>query len=281
MSESQSPRWYEIFYSSESAEEAFQEIISKSQCHCRSCVLSPCLNTESLINYSYRPLAAYDESNKHFMDGEFYAPQEIKVFDITRTKFKNYCNQNLYPLENLRKLYVNSGSYNVPIGRPGLLGIEFMYRNLPVSWVDFTYLNPPVPCQSGNRRVAFIEHGEPDRVTEDSLDESERYIRIQSHNFKFGFFLKHMEITTSTCGFYKQPRHFGNRTEWSQVWSKIRNDREKICDFVRRISVETNMDTMDYHKYLKGDITNFYVNLRLDQPEVWSENQSAYSEECV
>lgn len=279
MSENQSLQWFDIFYSSDSAEEAFKEIWNKSQCLCRSCGLSPHLNIESLINFTYRPLGAFDESNNHFLDGEFYSSQEKKVFDITRTKFRSYSNQNLYPLENLRKLYVNDGPYNVPIGKPGLMGIEFMYRNMPVSWVDFTYLNPPVPCQSGNRRVAFIEHGEADRVTEDSLAESGRYIQTQSFNFKFGFFLKHMEITAASCGFYKQPRQFGDRTEWSQVWAKIRNPREKICDFVRRISVETNMDVMDYHKFLKADISTFYVNLRLDQPKIWNENESEYSEE--
>lgn len=277
MSETESLRWEEIFNTSEAAEAAFREMIDKSSCICRSCILSPDLKLESLVNCSYRPLGEYDESNNHFIDG-FYSSQEIKLFDITRSKFKNYGNQTLYPLENLRTSYINNGSFNVPTGRSGLIGIEFMYRNLPVSWIDFTYLNPAVPCRSDNRRVAFIEHGEPQRVTEDSLAESRRYCRIQSHNFKFSFFLKHLEMTAGTTGFYKRPKHFGGRSDWSQVWAKIRNDREKICDFVRRISIETNMDTMDYHRFLKTDISHYYANLRLDQPKIWDENLSEYSE---
>lgn len=277
MSEPQTLRWEEIFNSSEAAVEAFTEMLDKSACSCRSCVLSPDLKIDSLVNLTYQPLGEYDTSNGHFVDG-FYSSREIKLFDITRTKFKTYANQSIYPLENLRKLYINHGPLNVPTGRSGLMGIEFMFRYLPLSWVDFTYLNPAVPCQSGNRYVAFIEHSEAQRVTEDSLAESGRYIRTQSYNLKFSFFLKHLEVTAATCGFYKQPRHFGGRTEWSQVWAKIRNSREKISDFVRRISIESNIDTMDYHRFIKADISHFYVNLRLDQPKIWDENLSDYSE---
>ena len=248
--------------------DGIREIFKKVACDCRSCKYDDGWETK-LHEVSFYPCGKYDEENGHFTEG-LLADKRVKLFDLTKSKFsKGYLTQSFEPLANLRRHYVTNGPNNIPNGRSGLNGIELLYRDFPISWCDFPYLNAPVPCVSGSTNVAFVEHGDVSRVTAEQIFENDRYNRIMGENFKFAFHIRHMEMTSGITGFYKGPGEFGNRPGWSHLWQIIRDSRTSVTDFVRRMSIESNKDHMAFHQAIKSDIQKFHDSLRLDQPNIW------------
>lgn len=255
------------------AQNALQDILDKTACSCRSCETNL---VDSFANYTYFPCGEYDEENKHFT-AEMFSTSEIKLFDMGKTKFASYSrvsNPRVEMVEDLRRFYIASDRKQNIQSASGLFGVDFLYRNCPISWGEFTYLNPPNPCKAGDLSVLFIEHPDPQRRTEDELVENDRYTRIMKQNFKFSFFYRHAEICESITGFYRGPAQYGNRRSWDQVWRLFRSDPSRIKDFVRRLCFQSNSDHVDFMRFIKSEISAYYQNLRLDQPEIWEREES-------
>ena len=45
-------------------------------------------------------------------------------------------------------------------------------------------------------------------------------------------------------------------------------------DFVRRLCFQSNSDHVDFMRFIKSEISAYYQNLRLDQPEIWETEES-------
>ena len=256
------------------ARKCFTDILHQTGCRCNSCKLNDGHPDymETLADHKYFPLGEYDDENKHFT-AEMFSTTEVKLFDISKTKFVSYSNEEIESVENLRRLFINSDPQNIQV-TSRIHGVDFLYRALPISWGDFMYLNPPTPSKSGDLAVAFIEHADPQRRTFEDLYENDRYTQILKRNLKFSFLQRHAEMCQSITGFYQGPAQFGNRRSWDQIWKLIRSDRSRIADFVRRLCFQSNTDHVDFMRFLKNEISSYYENLRLDQPEIWESEQS-------
>ena len=249
-------------------------ILHRISCECDSCSYNR-ENLRSLADFTYSPLGPYDEENGHFED-EFYSNIEVTLFDIRKTRFSSYQNEKIQPVASLRKKYADWGEYNITGGGKSLDGIDFLYRKVPINWAEYPYLNLPVPRQSGDREVAFIENSDSFSVSSDELFENERYNRIQKQNFKFSIMQRHIELSVQITGFYRGPQQYGNRRSWSDIWKLLQSDRSSIPNFVRRLCVESNTDHTYFLRFMKNEITLLHKNLRLDNEKIWEENQSEY-----
>ena len=258
------------------AQRILSEVIRRTTCRCRACRIFGD-NSVGLCDRNYFPLGNYDEENNHFTD-DFFAIEPKRIFDITRSKFAKYFHSELQPLEELRLEFIDFGGQNVQSGGRGLHGIEFLFRHFPLTWSDFIYLNIPIPRQSGNLAVAFLEHTDGQRVAEADLTENERYNKILKGNVKFGLFYRHLEMSEAITGFYRGPKQFGDRQTWTDIWKMIKNDRSSVSKFIKRLCIESNTDHTDFLRFVKNEITSMYTNLRLDQPKIWEQEQSLYIE---
>ena len=258
------------------AKDILREKLYKTSCRCKSCRLEN-EDAVGLIDRNYFPLGDYDEENNHFIDS-FYSTEPRPIFDLSRSKFVKYHHSELQPIENLRFEFLNHGPENVRSSPKGLHGVEFLFRNFPIIWSDFCYLSIAAPRKSGNLAVAFLEHSDGARVSEEDLTENGRYNKVLKSNIKFAFLYRHMEMSENITGFYRGPKQYGNRRAWTEIWKMIKTDPSSISDFIKRLSIETNTDHTDFMRFMKNEVATMYANLRLDEPKVWEEEKTSYIE---
>ena len=240
------------------SERAFLDFLKRTNCLCGICG-----NKEDTFEQ-----VAYMQYQKAQDDGP--SAEFTSVFDIPSTRYNSYGIPSEHLFKWMKQSYVEYGGWNL---RQRDARAKLIWRRCPVNYRDLSYLGIPSPKRANGKDIGFVEHNVGSQVTEDDFNDATRYNQILEKNFKFGFFLKHMELQACAIGFWKHPFLQNPRfpTDLIDTWKYIENDATSLEDWVRVLSITSHGEQTAFLSFMQSSVRKYITDVRLEDDKYWDD----------